>query len=118
MKLFQYGGWMHLFLEKEVWVQKDLMGVNVPVDVLWEKRMQIIENRRHKVMCQTVPETKEASGNVWEYLEKSWMIIQKREGGAAAKLWEKRFLFDVEVWSYSGKYCTISKNVHAFIEEK
>lgn len=48
--------------------------------------MQMIEKRMHNVMCQTVLETKSVGGNVRECLEKSWMIIQKREGGAAAKL--------------------------------
>ena len=51
-----------------------------------KKRIQMIEYRRHNVMCQTVLETKSVGGNVRECLEKSCLIIQKREGGAAAKL--------------------------------
>ena len=46
----------------------------------------MIENRRYKVMCQTVVETKESKWKRIECLEKTCMIMQKREGGAATKV--------------------------------
>ena len=34
---------------------------NIPADIYGGKEYEMIENRRHKVMCQTVVETKEST---------------------------------------------------------